>query len=512
MARPVPVTRSAEPRAGAPVARRSRAAASPSAVSASASSSLRVRDKDDEEEEIQTSEKAIRSAPPWLVSAVVHMSILIVLGLLYFTADRDKQLYIEAVYAEDLGEQLEEDLLQMAELEIPKVEIADPVFSKDLTFANDPLAAPPQLDFSVLANTSSSDIEAPSIGIALTGREKGAKEALLAAYGGTAKTEAAVQSALEWLAKQQDLRTGLWSLTGPFTDGAPAGMENQLAATAMALLAFQGAGNTHKTGKHKRVVQRGVDALVRLQDREGNCWRQGPHNQHLYSQAQATIALCELYGMSKDPKYRKPAQLALDYASRVQCPTLGGWRYNPQRDSDTSVTGWFVMALRSGQMAELSVQSPTLDGVGRFLDRVTTDGTFYSYKIGEEPKLKPVPTMTAEALLCRQYQGWDRDDIRLRKGVDFLLENPIDYDEHEDVYYWYYATQVLHHMGGEDWDRWNEVMREVVPERQVKQGRERGSWSPAGDRWGHIGGRLYATCLSTYLLEVYYRHLPIYRH
>lgn len=477
-----------------------------------ASSLVRVRDDDEEQEESQVAEKAIRSAPPWLASAVVHMSILLVLGLLYLASDRDEQVYIEAVYAEDLGEQLEEDLLQSAELDMPELEIAEPVFSKDITFAEDPFAAPPELDFSILATTSSSDIEAPSIGIALSGREKGAKAALLAAYGGTATTEGAVQLALEWLAKQQDLRTGLWSLTGPYSDGAPPGRENQTAATAMALLAFQGAGNTHKNGKYKRVVQRGVDALVRLQDKEGNCFHEGPQIQHLYSQAQATIALCELYGMTKDPKYRKPAQLALDYASRVQCPTLGGWKYSPQKDSDTSVTGWFMMALRSGQMAGLSVQSPTLDGVGRFLDRVTTDGTFYSYMIGREPELKPVPTMTAEALLCRQYQGWDRDDIRLRKGVDFLLENPIDYDEHENSYYWYYATQVLHHMGGEDWDRWNAVMREVVPERQVKQGRERGSWDPGGDRWGHIGGRLYATCLCAYMLEVYYRHLPIYRH
>ena len=28
-------------------------------------------------------------------------------------------------------------------------------------------------------------------------------------------------------------------------------------------------------------------------------------------------------------------------------------------DSDTSVTGWYVMALQSGRMAGLEVQSPT---------------------------------------------------------------------------------------------------------------------------------------------------------
>jgi hypothetical protein len=340
--------------------------------------------------------------------------------------------------------------------------------------------------------------------MALTGREKGAKHALLAAYGGTAKTEAAVALGLEWLSKQQDVRTGLWSLTGRYTDGG--GAENKVAATAMALLAFQGAGNTHKGGKYKRLVSRGMDGLLRLQDADGNFFHEGPHHHRLYTQAQATIAICELYGMTKDPKYRKPAQKALDYAARVQSPS-GGWRYEPRKDSDTSVTGWFVMALKSGQMAGLDVQSPMLDAISKYLDKATPDGVRYSYRPGEQPTL----TMTAEGLLCRQYLGWEHNDERLRQGVEYLLQYPVDYDD-ENVYYWYYATQMLHHMGGDSWYRWNLIMRDKVPERQVKQGNERGSWNPKRDRWGGHGGRLYTTCLSIYNLEVYYRHLPIYKH
>jgi hypothetical protein len=165
------------------------------------------------------------------------------------------------------------------------------------------------------------------------------------------------------------------------------------------------------------------------------------------------------------------------------------------------------MALQSGLMAGLEVQSPTLDAVSKYLDMATPDGSFYSYQVNEEPTLP----MTAEGLLCRQYLGWERDDPRLRAGVELLLENPVTYED-ENVYYWYYATQVLHHMGGDEWDQWNNVMRQRVPERQTTDGPERGSWEPANDRWGHHGGRLYTTCLSIYLLEVYYRHLPIYKH
>jgi len=351
---------------------------------------------------------------------------------------------------------------------------------------------------------SVSDVVAPSIGLALTGREKGAKEALLGAYGGNATTEGAVQRGLEWLVRQQNARTGLWSLQGPYSDGG--GYENEVAATAMALLALQGNGQTHKSGKYQRNVQRAADALVKMQDADGNFFREGAYNHHLYSQAQATIAMCELYGMTKDPRYRQAAQKALDYASKAQS-SLGGWRYVPREDSDTSVTGWFVMALQSGLMAGLTVQSPTLDGITKYLDSATPDGSVYSYQARGEPTL----SMTAEALLCRQYLGWQHDDPRLRTGVDYLLQNPINYDE-QDLYYWYYATQVLHHMGGKDWDAWNKVMRQAVPEHQVQAGREQGSWDPTNDRWGNHGGRLYTTCLSIFLLEVYYRHLPIYKH
>jgi hypothetical protein len=158
-------------------------------------------------------------------------------------------------------------------------------------------------------------------------------------------------------------------------------------------------------------------------------------------------------------------------------------------------------------MAGLEIPLPTFEKVTAFIDSVSLeDGTRYVYQPGH-----PIrdPAMTAEALLCRQYLGWSRDDPRLNKGVEHLLENPISQDK-QNVYYWYYATQVLHHMEGESWRRWNEVMRQHLPRTQLKTGPEAGSWEPLLDEWGGTGGRLYVTCLSTYMLEVYYRHLPIY--
>jgi hypothetical protein len=84
------------------------------------------------------------------------------------------------------------------------------------------------------------------------------------------------------------------------------------------------------------------------------------------------------------------------------------------------------------------------------------------------------------------------------------------------MYYYYYATQVMHHFGGEAWEKWNPKMRDTLIARQDKgtdraHPHQKGSWPAAGDAYGDYGGRLMVTSLSLLTLEVYYRHLPLYR-
>ena len=446
---------------------------------------------------------AKRSAPAWLISLGVHTSILVVLGLLMLPGLLEPPLSIEVVYAEKIGEQTEDEIFQSPTEEMPVLE--DPVLSEDEIEVEDPLAAPPEVEpVEFQATNQTSDVQAPSIGMALDGREKGMKKALLAAYGGTAMTEGAVVKGLEWLKRHQQ-RDGMWSLLGNYADGAPT--ENRVAATAMALLAFQGHGSTHQYGPYKDVVARAWNALIKKQDAEGNFFLTGGHHHRLYTHAQATIALCELYGMTKDATLKDAAERALTYCYKAQSPQ-GGWRYAPGGASDTSVTGWFVMALQSGRMSGLDVPVVTLDKISAFLDTATTDGgSKYAYIPGQSDTL----SMTAEGLLCRQYLGWNHDDPRLNQGIQYVGDNPIRFAE-MDVYYWYYATQALHHMGGKPWQDWNRVMRQAVPENQLQTGKEAGSWDPQNDTHGHLGGRLYTTCLCIYMLEVYYRHLPLYEH
>ena len=459
--------------------------------------------------------EVLQGAPPWLGSLVVHMMLLIFLGLIVVSIKKvsdDKTM--EATYGEKLGDQLLEDNSLGLSTDKPDPTVTKTEFSPiDLPPVDNPLAAPPVItDLTPTSHggftAGTKAIDAP-IGFALSGRQRGHKIALLGAYGGNATTESAVHKALQWLQKNQRAN-GLWSLTGPYSEGANG--ENHVAATAMALLAFQGAGFTHQQNgdakaDYKSVVRKGWEGLLKMQNADGQFSEIGvPGVQTLYSHAQATIALCELYGMTQDSSFRTPAEKAIQYCVKSQAPP-GGWRYTPKEDSDTSVTGWFVMALQSAQMAGLEVPSLTMQNVTKYLDSAQGEsgGSRYHYF----PRSYSNVAMTAEGLLCRQYLGWKQDDPRLVDGVEYLAKNPINNQE-VDVYQWYYQTQVMHHMGGQYWKEWNEVMRQLIPEAQTKKGAEEGSWDPSGDKYRSAGGRLYVTCLRSYMLEVYYRHLPLY--
>ncbi|HEV3006302.1 MAG TPA: squalene--hopene cyclase, partial [Pirellulales bacterium] len=173
-----------------------------------------------------------------------------------------------------------------------------------------------------------------------------------------------------------------------------------------------------------------------------------------------------------------------------------------------SVVGWQMMALRSAQMAYLEVPQETFLKAARFLNSVQQAPSVGLY--GYMPGTHPSHVMTAEGLLCRQYSGWRRNHPVLINGVSWLGANELPRADRANMYFWYYGTQVMHHMGGEAWDKWNDALRDLLISLQSGGGHEAGSWAPPG---GHDsqGGRLYTTALAACTLEVYYRHLPLYR-
>ena len=54
--------------------------------------------------------------------------------------------------------------------------------------------------------------------------------------------------------------------------------------------------------------------------------------------------------------------------------------------------------------------------------------------------------MTAGGLLCRMYTGWKRDNPQMMEAITFLMANKMPKKDEPDLYYWYYGTQVFHHI------------------------------------------------------------------
>ncbi len=450
--------------------------------------------------------------PAWLVSFIVHLTMLMILALIPLTRiiDGPMTLYFGDSAGEGDGqEQFDLDSAASPTDSIdPTPEVVEPtqVVNTNTLLENIKLPEISPLPSTTTAAVSESLKSLPSgISNGLSGRGGNLRGDLIKKFGGNGQTIEAVDLGLEWLAKNQ-MSDGSWSLIGPYEDGGA--NENRTAATALALNAFLGDGNTPKDGKYKDNVRLGLAYLLKRQDNEGFFAGREPSRQQMYAQAIATITICEAYGMTGDSKFKIAAQNALKFAEWSQSK-LKGWRYDPRIDADLSVTGWFLMAFVTGKMVELEVDENIFRSVGTFLDSVQHgEGSRYAYKEFDPPSL----SMTAEGLLCRIYLGWPRTEPALMLAIrdDLLPNKPRKDEEMSSVYYWYYATQVLHHIGGKDWEEWNGAMKKVLPAAQVRGGKEAGSWSPDKDQFGTSGGRLYTTCLNIYCLEVYYRHLAMY--
>ena len=336
---------------------------------------------------------------------------------------------------------------------------------------------------------------------------------IVAQEGGTTLTEAAVARGLRWLAEHQN-KDGSWSLNGfrhaaDCNCGGDGHFQGKSPGTALAMLPFLGAGQTHLSGKHKGTVSRALRWMIENQGEDGDLRAGSNGNEGMYTHGQATIVLCEAFAMTGDESLRVPAQKAVDFVVKAQYYD-GGWRYQPgppDQRGDTSVVGWQLMALQSARAANLTVPNQTWDQSNEFLNSVShQDGAVYSYQAGGGP----TPVMTAEALLCRMYLGWTKDEPGLVRGVETLAEDFLPTDDAPNIYYWYYGTQVMHHYGGEEWEKWNGRMRDILVNTQERKGHEAGSWDPRGDH-ASAGGRIYMTSLAVCSLEVYYRHLPIFR-
>lgn len=469
----------------------------------------------------------------WFASTLFHIALLVVLGLLFMpelkqelpellatsaveTPDELAPVVLDETVREDRSEDLADALAAL-----PDAPITNEIELSTLNESPAPTVSVELSDIgfeSVPVNDMLSEVGS-FMGRGLEGRGEAARKVLIAQGGGTQQSEESVGAALDWLARHQNT-DGSWSFNHAMTicqgrcshPGNYAEAYN--GATAMALLPFLGAGQTHREGKYQRTVAMGLKYLTEHMQINSNGGSLHERLGNMYSHGLGSIALCEAYAMSQDRALLRPAQASLNFIAWAQDEVGGGWRYQPGTPGDTSVLGWQVMALRSGHMAYLAIPPATLVGVERFLNGVQGNGGATFGYMSPPRNARDAQATTAIGLLCRMLLGMDRYDPGLQRGVELLSQwGPSE----SNMYYNYYATQVLHHYEGEEWKRWNTVMRDHLVNTQSHQGHEAGSWYFAGanardhDSGALRGGRLYCTAMAAMILEVYYRHLPLYQ-
>jgi len=479
------------------------------------------------------------AAPSWLISTVIHVAAI--LGLAAWNIEPIKK---EINLLLNIGEQSgnESDALEEFSMDNSTAEMQSD--STEDSPSDVPTVEPSAVDAKVEIDMSSLVADAPAVSISglseslapasgiaaqsnaamragLNSRSSETKRELLKKFGGTSDTERAVSMALKWLAQHQNPQTGAWTWSHSLVCGGQCDRPgNKTAsmngATGMALMCFLGAGQTHMEGEYKETVFKGLSFLIQSMKVQGGygAWWLGGSADDMYGHGIAAIAMCEAYGMTRDPRLREAAQLGINYLTPAQNPQTGGWHYTPyiqtKMPGDTSVVGWQMMAIKSAAMSGLDYDIDTVRRANFFLDTMMVPGGFgYHYSMDSKQKnpLEYRPAMTACGVLCRMYSGWKTDEPSIKAAAEkFAQVGP----SKGDIYYNYYATQVMKQYGGAEWESWNTRMRDQLVSSQIQTGHGAGSWFIENGHSTDAGGRLYSTCMSTMMLEVYYRYMPLY--
>ncbi|HJT34042.1 MAG TPA: hypothetical protein VJ783_18495, partial [Pirellulales bacterium] len=363
----------------------------------------------------------------------------------------------------------------------------------------------------------------------------------LAARGGTAESQKAVEDGLDWLARHQG-EEGHWGAdclgsTDPNSRcdrSAPCegpGLPYEIAHTGLALLAFQAAGHYYFNGqKYSGQVARGLDYFVEEQAPDGSIvgsqnpspelMRAGAPFQRnfMYEHAIGTLALCEACavalaeGQKPDPRYQRAAQRAVSFIEKEQHRD-GGWRYGGDRHaldekSDCSVSGWVMLALKTAGEAKVHVSPQTISQMTDFFAAHYVHGrTIYQL-----PSTPGGDAIIGMGMMAVEFFEHKLESPVVQNGAAYLASEADVIRDRPAIsayYSWCNGTMAMFQAGGEPWNRWNGVIRDHVVSIQVhSQSCDRGSWPP-DDQWGLQGGRIYATALAVLTLEVYYRYQRI---
>ncbi len=325
------------------------------------------------------------------------------------------------------------------------------------------------------------------------------------------RIDRAVDNGLRFLASQQISKLQAEDSKEPYLAGSLRGFEpGNTGLTSLAVMAFLSKGYTPGHGRYGQVIDHGIDYVLSQQYPSGLIFsRQHPGNGNgmMYSHAISTLLLAEASGMVDPARQTKidetlPKALALLLTAQ-QVPKgpdhAGGWRYNPtSNDSDLSLTGWSIMALRAGRLNGVPVPKQNIQQAVQYIHkcRIDSDGGF-----AYQPHQGSTVGLTGCAVLCMELCGAHGDKVVQPAGDYILAHLPDHPDGGMKTYYaYYYCSQATFQLGSRYWETWAPRMYDLLLASQQPNG-----------AWNGEYGETYCTPMCILAMTVSYRQLPIYQ-
>lgn len=373
-----------------------------------------------------------------------------------------------------------------------------------------------------------------------------------ASYGDAA-TEAAVMKALRWL-KATQAPDGSWGTKPEF--GLKKGMD-KAAGAGFAILTYLAHGETPASKEFGPTVQKALDYLINsvyvVKDKSGKPAKDPNGNTPYIRMSGAggseygfligTYALCEAYGMTKNPNAREAAEKTLGRIISGQTAT-GGWNYNMARvtkdgPDDISFGGWAMQAIKAGKMAGIhlpGMEECIKKAVNCLKKRNYSEKAGFVYRATTNHK-GGTGGLAGVGCLAMQLLGYAKEKevanaLNVMRDWQPSLDKVYSYapgKPENPQYYCYYAAQCKYQAGMcKDatpanftlWKKWNAEMKALYTKAVItvtdKSGQPVTVKDPAGKdrpigRWenkDHYNYDVMGTCLAALQLMVYYRYLP----
>ena len=333
--------------------------------------------------------------------------------------------------------------------------------------------------------------------------------------------DAAVERGLAYLATKQlteqaAQQLGRPELSGSFQEESSPG---NTGITSLSVMAFLAKGHLPGRGPYGTVINRGIDYVLRQQLDNGLLVCRDPAGRTtglMYEHSIATLLLGEVSGMVDRVRQEKidlvlpKALLVLLQAQKVPKAEeqTGGWRYTPgTTDSDLSLTGWSIMALRAAKLNGAAIPDEHIEMAVSYILNCHQKDHGFAYMPSQNTSSA---AMTGIGILCLELCG-EHGSEELSAAGEFILTRPPRMTDPDGrpvrfrYYAFYYCGQAMFQLGGKYWTQFAPLMYDALLADQNADG-----------SWAYPDGTLkyntsYPTSLAILTLTVSARQLPIYQ-